>query len=280
MVPVIRISAVLVLVTLVGIPRWELAGQASSPDRRPANAVAIPLRPYFRGLRTVQVGSGPDTLELLFDTGGGHTLITPEVATRLGCRPFGRQIGHRMDGEPVEFQACDSASFMIGAWEVHHAPIAVFDVNALLPPPLPRLDGVLSLDTFRGQVITIDWPGSQLIIHAPEEGDVALSAHGVPVRFATGDHGGSLTALVPVKGRRGMLWLLLDSGNIAGTLLSPHVLRDSLLLLRPDSTVVIDIGPRKNQVLTVAITPINLDGVLGTAWLREGPVTLDLRGVP
>lgn len=277
----VRVSTIPTVMALLASPCATLGAQTiTSPGLRPRSAVAIPLRPYFRDLRSVQAIRGRDTLEFLFDTGGGSTVISPEVAARLGCRPFGRQVGHRMHGDPVEFQACDSISFTLGRWAVRHAPVAVFDVNALLPPTLPKLAGVLSLDTFRGQVITIDWSTSELIVHALEDGGAALAAHGVPARFATGDNGGTIAALLPVRARRGTLWFLLDSGNIAGTLLPPHVLRDSLLVLQPDSTVAMRIGPRPEQRLRVTISPINLDGVLGTAWLRLGPVTLDLRSAP
>lgn len=237
----------------------------------------IALHPYFRALRTVRAVRGADTLTLLFDTGGGATLIGPALAASVGCNPYGRQVGHRMSGEPVEFRACDSISLALDGWAVRQAPVAVFDVNALLPPPLPKLDGVLSLDAFRGEVITIDWPGSRIVVHTTAEAEQALAGSGLPVRVATGDNGGTLTALVPVVGRRGPLWFLLDSGNILGTLVAPHVIGDSLLTLRADSTVDLIVGARAAQRAPVMVRSINLDGVLGTAYLLRGPVTLDLR---
>lgn len=237
----------------------------------------IALHPYFRALRTVRAVRGADTLTLLLDTGGGATLIGPALAASVRCKPYGRQVGHRMSGEPVEFRTCDSISFALDGWAVRQAPVAVFDVSALLPPPLPKLDGVLSLDAFRGEVITIDWPRSRIVVHSAAEVGQALAGNGLPVRLATGDNGATMNALVPVQGRRGPLWFLLDSGNILGTLVAPHVIGDSLLALRADSSVDLIVGTRAAQRLPVTIKSINLDGVLGTAYLLRGPVTLDLR---
>ena len=253
---------------------------AGAPDASPPVQRVISLHPYFRDLRSVRAVRGDDTLTFLFDTGGGATAITPALAASIGCRPYGRQVGHRMDGEPVAFQACDSISFVLDGWAVRHAPVAVFDVNAVLPPSLPKLDGILSLESFRDQVITIDWPRSRIVVHSKDEQGTALAGQGLRVRFATGDDGGTLSALVPVAGRRGPLWFLLDSGDILGTLVDPHVLRDSLLTLRADSTVDLAIGGRAAERTRVTAVSINLDGVLGTAYLLGGPVSLDLRSVP
>ena len=245
-----------------------------------SRAYVLTLHPYFRDLRTVHAVRGTDTLTLLVDTGAGATLISPELAASIGCRPYGRQVGHRMSGEAVEFQACDSIGFVIDGWAVRHAPVAVFDVNALLPGELPRLDGVLSLESFRSQVITVDWPRSRIEVHGAAGADSALAKHGVPLRVATGDNGGTVTALTPVEGRRGPLWFLFDSGNIRGTLVDPHVLRDSQLTMGADSMADLVIGGRGSVRMSMTVTPINVDGALGTAYMQRGMVTLDLRVVP
>jgi hypothetical protein len=247
---------------------------------QPAADIAIPLEPYFRDLRTVRATLDRDTVTLLLDTGGGATLLTPEVARRIGCRPYGRDVGHRrMSGEPVEFQRCDSVSLGFSGWFRRFAPVAVFDVNRLLPPELPRVDGVLALDGFRGQVVTIDWPARRVIVHAERSSAAALEADGVPVRVATGESGRTLTAFVEVAARRGTLWFLLDSGNLRGTLVDPHLGRDSLLLPGPDSLVELRIGGRAPIRVPVQAGSFILDGVLGTDYLLRGPVALDLRGI-
>jgi hypothetical protein len=215
---------------------------------------------------------------MLLDTGGGATLIAPAVAAQIGCSPFGRDVGHRMTGEAVEFQRCESLTLSSGAWQRRIEPVAVFDVNRLLPPELPKLDGVLALDAFESEVVTLDWAAGTLTVHAPADAAAALTQTGVPVRIATGDSGRFYSALLPVAASRGTLWFLLDSGNIRGTLVARHVARDGWLEITDHGAAALTIGSRPAVSLRTEVADLDIDGTLGTAWLLLGPVTLDLRG--
>lgn len=226
------------------------------------------------------VSAGTESLTFLLDTGGGASFITPQVAARIGCRPFGRDAGHRMTGEQVEFERCEALDITVGNWRRRLEPVAVFDVNALLPAELPRLDGVLALDAFERQVITINWPVGVLTVHGASENDHASPKHPVPVRIATGDTGRFYSAFVPVAASRGRLWFLLDSGNIRGTLVAQHVVRQGLLDVGPDGDVMLKIGDLPAISIRADTADLLIDGTVGTAWLMRGPVTLDLRAVP
>ena len=195
----------------------------------PRDAATLALAPYFRELRVVHVMAGDDRLTMLVDTGGGATLVTPQVAARHGCQPYGHDVGYRMTGERVAFQRCDAIELSSGRWRRRIEPVAVFDVNALLPKELPPLDGVLALDAFRGDVVTLDWPAGVVTAHGPADADAALARHGVAVRVATGETGRMLSAFVPVAARKGRLWFLLDSGNLRGTLIASAAVGDGLL---------------------------------------------------
>jgi hypothetical protein len=249
----------------------------SPPSDQPASDVALTLVPYFRDLRTAHVVLGDDTLNLLVDTGGGATLLSPEVARRMGCRPYGREVGYRMTGERIDFQQCDSAMLSLAGWHRRLAPVGVYDVNALLPKELPRLDGVLALDAFRGQVVTLNWRESRLTIHAAATSSAALHSHGLDVRPATGESGGMLTVFASIQGRRGPLWLLLDSGNLRGLLVDAHVFGDTALLLEPDSLLRLQFGDRDTIRMRAHTERLILDGVLGTDFLQRRTVALDLR---
>lgn len=246
--------------------------EPASPD------VAIALHPYFRGLRVVRASVRADTLTFLFDTGGGATLIAPHVARAQGCTPHGADVGHRMSGEPVTFGRCDSLRIRVGAWSASLAPVAVFDVNALLPNELPRLDGVLALDAFRGDVLTIDWRAGAIVVRSSSAADSAIANSGIAARLATGESGRFLTVMARVRGTKEPLWFLLDSGNLRGTVVASSVLRDSLLPLRTPQAALLVVGDRAPMDVPFTAADLIVDGALGTDYLERGPVTLDLRG--
>lgn len=249
--------------------------------RVPSNTITISLHPYFSDLKTIDVSIQGQRHKFLLDTGGGVSLITPDLAKSLGKTPFGRITGHRMDGELVVLQQCDRLDALLAdAWPVHLSPAAVFDLNKLLPKELPHLDGVISLDCFRGQVITLNIEEDQLLLHSNEDIESAISKNGIATRFATGDDGSSLTLITPVEGKLGKLWFLLDSGNCAGNIVSTFALQDHLININDKGLAELSVGGRKPALIPVISQQINYDGVLGTNFLKSRPVTLDLRQAP
>lgn len=107
----------------------------------------IALRPYVAELRTVEVVIDGKAYDFLFDSGGGYTLLSPQILDAAGCVPSGQLTGFRMSGERVDFKKCGATALRIGA-VAFHVESGVFDINALLPDTLPALHGVLSLHTF------------------------------------------------------------------------------------------------------------------------------------
>jgi hypothetical protein len=131
----------------------------------------IVLDAYFRDLKTVSELVGGQPARLLVDTGGGATLVTPDFAVRLGCKPQGTDIGRRMNGDAVSFRRCPAQLLQAGSFRASIGPLAVFDVNALLPKELPRLDGVLALDAFAGRVARIEWGAGRIVVAVKEAGE-------------------------------------------------------------------------------------------------------------
>lgn len=251
-----------------------------APDDLPPAPVEVPLSPYFRQLRTVRATTAAgDSLSLLLDTGGGSTLLTVQAAERLGCRPFGRQTGYRMSGERVDFQWCGEVPLSLGGVRLAQPVVAVYDLMALLPEGLPPLDGVLSLRSFEDRVLTVDLGGGRLVMESDSSTSRrATGGRPLQARVATGEDGGMLTVFLAVRGERGPLWLLLDSGNLVGTLLAPHAARQ--LGIPADSGAVtarIEVLGLPAADGPVFVRELILDGALGAAFMEQGPLTLDLR---
>lgn len=221
-----------------------LACTNTSPRTDAEGVHVIALDPYFRDLRSVTVSVAGKPRRFLFDTGGGQTMISPALATEVGCAPYGRSVGYRMSGERVDFEVCDGVELSMGDYAPGPASVAVWDVAAVLPAELPPLDGVLSLKSFDGELITLDLARSQLTVETDLSFNRRIaSMSSVPMRVATGQSGAGLVVFVGAEadgGRRA--WLEFDSGNIAGIQLSPDIVGLFGLRLDEDQKATIEGG--------------------------------------
>src|SRR5512147_429337 len=101
------------------------AAGTQAPPLAQAAASEIPLVPYVGRLRSVRGVVAGRTVDLLFDSGGGWTFLSPELARHAGCEPAGRAVGLRMTGERIEAPLCASVPVQLGGY-VHMAePAAV-----------------------------------------------------------------------------------------------------------------------------------------------------------
>lgn len=250
-----------------GPPPGGAEASSEAPD-------TLVLEPYVGRLVTLTGRLHGDSLRLLFDTGGGETLLAPHVALRVPCTPAGRSVGVRMSGERVEWPLCHDVTLEFGGREIVDATTGIWDIAALLPPGLPRLDGVVSLETFRGRALTLNLSASRIVLETGgslEERVRTMMA--VPIRIATGNDGTQLTVLVEgrLRGAGSDAWFLLDSGNLAETVLAPH-----LTPAVRDSIVTITLGDRLDVSAPSLTEDIIYDGALSEAFLRQLIVTLDL----
>lgn len=257
-------------------------------QRRPASTSALPSRPvevaltpYLRALPTVPVTRDRDTLTFLLDTGGGYTVLSHEGAHRLGCAPTGHAVAHRMDGQSVAFQWCDAMPLALGGVPLDAGRIAVLDLAALLPPGLPPLDGLLSMRSFAGRVVSIDLPAARLVLEsAGSAARIRSRAEPLVARIASGHDGAASTVLLAARVEAAPLWLLLDSGNLLGTLLAPHAVPALAPVSPSDGSrhVTLEVRGLPARTESVHVRHLIYDGVLGATFMAHGRFTFDLRG--
>ena len=153
----------------------------------------------------------------------------------------------------------------------------VFDLMQLLPAELPPLDGVLSLQTFAGHVLTLDLGHDRVEI--ADARDEAMLAHMQPltVRYSHSFAGAGLDVFVRVTGTRGPLWLELDSGNLDDVLIADRLV-DQLGLapeqadaLRRGEHVALplQIDGLGSVTVTAAAADLVYDGALNAATLER-----------
>jgi len=240
---------------------------------------AIPLKRGPGRLRTIQVRVGRDTVNFLFDTGGGVTVISPRDSEAIGCVPGGVGFGVRLTGEVLSGRLCANVKLGVGSLEVTE-DAGVMGLAKLLGPRGPAVRGLISLASFRGRLLTVDLAHDRLVLETPSTfAERTRGMTEVPVRLATGEGGGQLTAYVGVRAQNGaMLWMEWDSGNMASTLVAPY----AVALLGGDTT------QRANDLRLsfaeglAATVPSQVkkdmihDGVLSAAFVERAVWSLDL----
>jgi predicted aspartyl protease len=241
--------------------------------------VLVPLIPYAGRLKQVEVYIGGKSYPFLFDTGGGLTLISPKVASDIGCLPYGRLLGHRMSGEIVQFEQCGKADIIVEGMTLN-TDLGVFDLMALLPEGLPPLHGVLSLHTFQNYPITIDLKNGMLTIESPESLlNRVKQMNRMKMSVGREIEGRAVSVYIISEAGQGEFFLLLDSGNLRGTLIAPHTLE---LLGYPLSDVeqCQEINLHFPEIGTFPIeaevVDLRHDGVVGAEFMEGLIFTLDI----
>jgi hypothetical protein len=253
--------------------------QTADSAQQADSAVVLRLLPYQGRLRTVSVKIGTDSFAFLFDTGGGWTLLSPELAQKLSCNAVGRSVGHRMSGERLDVPICSGQTTLsVDGFTARPAATGVFDLMKLLPSDWPALHGVISLSTFADRAITLDLARNQLIIESPSTlarrtaGMTALKA-----RLATGDDGAALVLFVATQAANGELWLEFDSGNLDDLLLSPHAMQVLAGRAVTDTaTVPLKLTGGAAATVRGRVRPLIYDGVLNAGFIEQHVFTMDL----
>lgn len=181
----------------------------------------IVLKKYFGNLKQVSVSINGKPFNFLFDTGGGETFISPEVANYLDKQVYGNSTGFRMTGEIVKYKKCDNVSFKINSIIFNHQTIGVWDISGILPKELPKIDGLLSLKSFSDRIVTLDLRNDKIILETPASYKRKIKEMTLlNSRFSTGQDGNESLIFLSVPHLKHAYWFLFDSGNLGNVLLS------------------------------------------------------------
>lgn len=262
--------------------RWLLAlvvaSMAVPAIAGPAEPTVLKVEPFRRSV-AVRVEIGGKERLLQFDTGGGVTFISPEIAKELGCEKGGRLVGYRMTSDRLESGRCDNVRLMIGGHRFTAPVVGVYDVGPLnTKTEKVQIDGLLALDIFNGRTITLDFAGGRIVLETPDSARARTAqATELPARIGRDLSGRATAVYLDVPSKVGTLEFELDSGN-GGTLLiaKPYA---AAFGFDPDKGPRIgsfDIGKGLAASGFVMPAGITLDGNLGMPFLKDYLVTLDL----
>lgn len=237
----------------------------------------LSLNPFVGKLRTIDVEIDGKAVPFLFDTGGGLTFIDPKYTRQMGCIPRGRLTGYRMNGERIDSKRCGMTQLSFGSFALE-AEAAVLDINALLPEGLPQLGGVLSLQTFAPEAITIDFEADRIIFETEYTlGERVRRMTEVPARL-TGELDGFGFSMYLQSGASGLnLLFLLDSSNLRPTRIAPHTV-DLLRVNIDPGGEILELPLAPGLVYTTKYEVVDLihDGAIDFKFFEQFLVTMDL----
>ena len=255
---------------------FGLLALTASATASAAQPTVLKLEQFRRGVGLrVEVG-GKERL-FQFDTGGGNTFISPEIAKELACEKGARVVGFRMTGDKLEAPRCDDVPLTIGGHRFTIPTAGVYQVGEFNAKGV-TVDGLVALDIFEGRIITMDFAGLKLIVETPQSAARRIAgATELPARLIREMGGYAMTIDVQVPSKMGHLGFEIDSGN-GGTILvaKPYA---AAFGFDPDK------GPRMGSIpigkgieASGFIMPagITLDGNLGMPFLKNYVVTVDL----
>ncbi len=184
-----------------------------------------------------------------------------------------------MSGEIVESQYCNDITLDIGGLSFHHEVIDICDVNSIPPEDLPRLDGILSLKTFRTQPFLLNLSVKQLILESKESFESRTKEISrLKSCIATGPTGSELSVFL-----QGMIgekegWFLFDSGNLDVILVSPHMTNGMSETMKTEERIWesdFKLCGGRMETARFRVKEIIYDGALSEEFMHDRVFSLD-----
>jgi predicted aspartyl protease len=266
------------LSALVLVMFWSFMSPAAIAADSAAQATqTIKLERFRKALWTVRVTLNGKTGDFLFDTGGGITLVTEQFAAGWGCKFWGRVTGYNMFGERSDTAHCDDVAISADGVALKRVSVGKFDFGDRFAGDKSP-DGILSLDAFDGQVITLDQQAATLTVETPAS--LALrtkSMPELPLRLSRECSARCLSTFLGVPSSAGMAWLLLDSGAGGVSLISKdHAQVFGLDPNAKEQRLKFELAAVISVDSPVMVTDMIMDGNLGQPFMSRHVITFDL----
>lgn len=171
------------------------------------------------------------TYRFIIDTGSTATLVTPDLAKRSGLKQTkaapAKVHVRSANGSEIELEPVTLRRVTLGAAVFEQVPALIFDLAALSDHLGVHLDGVIGFPLFRDTILTMDYPGEQLII-APAP-VFPPPPKTLPRTSTIAFNGEQNTPLIPVQMGTESFIVLIDSGSDGSLSLNPAGLHPRFL---------------------------------------------------
>lgn len=163
------------------------------------------------------------TCRFLIDTGSGVTLVSPALAKALRLKENAgpaRTVNLRgaHNGE-MELEACTLRTLSLGAASFERVPALIYDCSDLSSHLGVTLDGIIGFPLFRDTLLTLDYPGSRLVL-APSH-TFAPAPVASPRVSTIAFNNEQNSPLIPIQMGNESFIVLVDSGSDGGLSLNP-----------------------------------------------------------
>lgn len=189
--------------------------------------------------------SGP--YHFVIDTGSSVTLVTPALARRYPGRFPATASAPRVrftdaDGRIAELPSASLRRLELGDAVFEDVPVLLYDYAALSAHLGVRIDGVLGFPLFRETLLTLDYPGSRVVLQ-PKNAIAVTPGTVIPLDDSR------KTPLISLRLGERSFATLIDSGSDAAFSLNPAGLNLPYALApRPGPTVSTIGGDRTQQI--------------------------------
>jgi Aspartyl protease len=159
---------------------FALASFATATAATEKPPVSIPFTRSESSVLMVSGSAGTGSqYSFILDTGAGFSVLLQSLVEKLGGKRAGQITGFRETGERLDVQLYTVPELQVGPIVRKPALVGAWDGLDKM-----HLDGIISLDFFRKQPITLDFKRNQLIFETPASlAGRRRSGAAVPVRF-------------------------------------------------------------------------------------------------
>jgi hypothetical protein len=139
------------------IPTFLLLFLFALPLSAKRNPVTIPFTTNSDGMVLLQATVAGFPVHLIFDTGAGIDVLAPSLIRKANGKPAGQFTGFRMTGERLDVSLYIVPELSVGPMVKKDALVGSWELLDQL-----HLDGIVSLNDFRQQPVTLEFGSKQL----------------------------------------------------------------------------------------------------------------------
>lgn len=249
----------------------------------------IPLHPYARDLCYVKGVVNGQACKLLFTTGGGETILSPQLlGLDSAAQPVDSVKGISIRNQKLSYGLQQQVQMVLGEVMLPRQDVLVKDIMKTLPEGSEKVDGIISTKAFSGHIFTVDLRANTIIIE-PQENirKIRASAPSSDVKYLRGYNGKGLSVLASMVTPFGEFWFELDNGrkhNILNNVISEKIAASQQAKFERYDMKEYTVATLPIENLCSTFTEIKVkverattaDGVLGSSFFQQWLITFDL----